>query len=89
MTARDMLEGINKKYRDYVIYPLTYIEVEESSIQLPDNCFIYRYITGDLLRRYLAGKYYVDRLIALNQVMSQLLKGKPLIYCMIHGLTIA
>ncbi|KAI8051006.1 hypothetical protein BDF22DRAFT_777723 [Syncephalis plumigaleata] len=73
MGARD--RGANKEYSNYVKYPLRAIAVPEGPAQPAGNCLIYHDIDAPFLEHVTRPQSYLDRLVFLNQVMPQLLKG--------------
>ncbi|KAI8057202.1 hypothetical protein BDF22DRAFT_653233 [Syncephalis plumigaleata] len=75
MAARITLKGANEEYRNYVKYPLKYIEVPAGPSRPAGNCFVYRNIGGmTTLGNLIRQQNYADKLITLSQVIPQLLK---------------
>ncbi|KAI8051974.1 hypothetical protein BDF22DRAFT_776806 [Syncephalis plumigaleata] len=76
---------VNKDYSNYVKNPLKFIPVPEGPAQPAGNCFIYRNISGLYLEQFVQHKNYLDKLVILNQIIPQLLKG--FIYLFNAGVT--
>jgi hypothetical protein len=64
---------------------ITSVEVETDGFGQPlGDCFVYQYIDGTPLDKYWFNENYADKLIILDRVMPQLLRGKSLIYVACH-----
>jgi hypothetical protein len=84
--AWNSLKEINAEFRDYVASPLGYINLDQHPIFF-GRCFFYSYNGGVILSQYVEKKNYAQQFVIYNQIMPQILKGKLLIYCVIHVLT--
>ncbi|KAI8050409.1 hypothetical protein BDF22DRAFT_735055 [Syncephalis plumigaleata] len=81
VSAQTTLKGANEEYRNYVKDPVKSIPVPAGPSQQAGNCFVYRNVNGDRLWSFIRSRSnYADRLVTLNQVMPQLLKGSIYLY---------
>ncbi|KAI8053042.1 hypothetical protein BDF22DRAFT_500647 [Syncephalis plumigaleata] len=80
VSVQDTLKGANEEYRNYVKDPVKPIAVPAGPSQTAGNCFVYRNVAGMYLEQFIQPKSYADRLVTLNQVMPQILKGSIYLY---------
>ncbi|KAI8052816.1 hypothetical protein BDF22DRAFT_776208 [Syncephalis plumigaleata] len=78
--ASHSLVGPDAEYSNYVAAPLGVIQIIADIAPNNGCCFIYRYNDGITLEQYLAKRNYAEQLIALNQVMPQVIKGSIYLY---------
>ncbi|KAI8054556.1 hypothetical protein BDF22DRAFT_417106 [Syncephalis plumigaleata] len=81
MAAKKKLKGSYGAFRDTVAYPLKRIKVEADGASRPlGNCYVYRYIDGVLLWKYISKENYAEQLITMDETTPQMLQAFIYLY---------